>query len=97
MLLHYFRMYYIVTIIAYAITFTSAQYIENFLRSAFDASQKLRPQDVVSSAIDVSRGVLLSANRALVPTPAEFFDIGINLIVGFPIEQVFTAINTFCK
>lgn len=92
------RPYYIIIIISTcAINFTSAQFIEHFLNSAFNAGQRFQPQDVVNSALDVSKGLLLSASRAFIPTPVELFDMGINLIVGFPIEQTFIAINTFCK
>lgn len=86
-----------VILISSTVSFAKPQYVQNFLRSAFDISQKFQAQDVFSSAIDVSRGLLLSAGAAPIPTPVEFFDIGINLIVGLPTEQVFTAINTFCK
>lgn len=88
---------YVVVLLPYVISFTNAQYIQHFLRNAFEIGRKFPAQDLVSSAVDVSRGLLLSANRAPIPTPAEYFDFGINLIVGYPTEQVFTAINTFCK
>lgn len=93
----YLTLHYLVISLTCAVTFTNAQYVQNFLRHAFDIGRRFQPQDVFSSAVDVGRGLLLSAQHAPIPTPAEFFDIGINLIVGFPTEQVFSAINTFCK
>lgn len=97
MLFDHLRPYYIILILTYAINFNSAQYFEHFLNSAFNAGRRFPPQDVVNSAFDVSKGLLLSASRTFIPTPVELFDMGINLIVGFPIEQTFVAINTFCK
>lgn len=97
MLFDHLRPYYTIILLTYTTNLTSGQYIAHFLNSAWNAGQRFQPQDVVNSAIDVSKGVLLSASRAFIPTPVEFFDMGINLIVGFPIEQTFTAINAFCK
>lgn len=88
---------YIVTLLACTIAFCNAQYLPNFLSSAFDFGRRFRTDHVLSSAIDASTGLLLTAKNAPIPTPVEFFDIGINLLVGYPTEQVFSAINTFCK
>lgn len=88
---------YVAILLTCTVSFTNPQYVQNFLRSAFDFGRRFQVEDVFSSAIDVSRGLLLSANTASIPSPAEFFDIGINFIVGYPTEQVFIAINTFCK
>ncbi|XP_037026483.1 vitellogenin-1-like isoform X1 [Bradysia coprophila] len=88
---------YIVTLLANTIIFVNAQYVPNFLSSAFEFGRRFQPDHVVRSAIDASTGLLLTAQNAPIPTPVEFFDIGINLIVGYPTEQVFNAINTFCS
>lgn len=88
---------YVVILFTYGISLTNAQYVHNFFKNAFEFGRKFQAQDLVSSAVDVSTGLLLSASRAHIPTPAEYFDFGINLLVGLPFEQVFTAINTFCK
>lgn len=88
---------YIVTLLACTIVLTNAQYVPNFLSSAFEFGRRFQPEHVVSSAIDASTGLLLTAKNAPIPTPFDFFDIGINLLVGYPTEQVFNAINTFCK
>lgn len=94
---NHLHLQFIVILLTCTVSYARPQYIQHFLRNAFDFSRKFQVEDVFSSAIDVSRGLLLSANTALIPSPAELFDIGINFVVGYPTEQVFTAINTFCK
>ncbi len=80
-----------------AITFTNAQNVQNFWQNAFDFGRRFQPDHVLSSALDIGRGLVLSAQKTPIPTPVEFFDLGINLLVGYPNEQIFMAINTFCK
>lgn len=93
----FLRLHCIVPLLACTIIFTNAQYIPNFLSSALEFGRRFQPDYVVSSAIDASTGLLLTAKKAPIPAPIDFFNIGINLLVGYPTEQVFSAINSFCK
>lgn len=93
--LHYSHL--LLSFIYVVVTPANAQNIPDFLRFPFDVGRRFQPQHVVNSALDVSRGLFLTAQQAPIPTPAQLFDIGINLLVGYPIEQVFSAINAFCK
>lgn len=94
---NYLHLQSVVLLLPCAINFTNAQFVQNFLNRALDFGRRFQPEDVFSSAVDASRGLFLSATRAPIPTPADFFDFGINFVVGYPTEQLFTAINIFCK
>ncbi|XP_055296585.1 uncharacterized protein LOC129565592 [Sitodiplosis mosellana] len=52
--------------------------------------------DIGKSATDVAKGVLEKIPDAI-PKPEDLFQAGKNLIAGYPFEQVFSAINTFCS
>lgn len=91
------RLHCIVTLLACTILSTNAQYVPNFLSRALEFGRRFRPDHVVSSAIDAGTGLLLTARNAPIPTPIEIFHIGINLLVKYRAEQVFRAIDSFCK
>lgn len=94
---NYLHLQFVLLSLPCAINLTNAQFVQNFLNRAFEFGRRFQPEDVFSSAVDASRGLLLSVTRAPIPSPTDFFDFGINFVVGYPTEQLFTAINTFCK
>lgn len=59
-------------------------------------TESLNLMDIGRSATDVAKGVLEKIPDAI-PKPEDLFQAGKNLIAGYPFEQVFSAINTFCK
>lgn len=59
-------------------------------------SESLDLQDIGKSAADVAKGIIEKIPDAI-PKPEDIFQAGKNLIAGYPFEQVFSAINTFCR
>lgn len=53
-------------------------------------------KDVGKSAVDVAKGVV-DKIPDVIPKPDDIFQGGKNLIAGYPFEQIFSAINSFCK
>lgn len=90
------------TVCSFFVIFTvndsNGQLIGNFLKNAIENSRtnRFRLGDIINSAGDTGRGLALNLDN-VIPTPDEFFNFGKNLLVGYPIERAFTAINTFCK
>lgn len=84
--------------VIFTIDFSNGQLIGNFFKTAIENSRnnKFRLGDIINSATDTGRGLALNFDN-VIPTPDEFFNFGKNLLVGYPIERAFTAINTFCK
>lgn len=82
----------------FTVDFSNSQIIGNFFKTAIENSRsnKFRLGDIINSAADTGRGLALNLDN-VIPTPDEFFNFGKNLLVGYPIERAFTAINTFCK
>lgn len=59
-------------------------------------TESLDLMDIGRSAQDVAKGIIEKIPDAI-PKPEDLFQTGKNLIAGYPFEQVFSAINTFCK
>lgn len=59
-------------------------------------TESLDFKDIGRSATDVAKGIIEKIPDAI-PKPEDLFQTGKNLIAGYPFEQVFSAINTFCK
>lgn len=59
-------------------------------------SESLSFKDISQSAADVAKGVIEKIPDAI-PKPEDVFQAGKNLIAGYPFQQVFSAINTFCS
>lgn len=59
-------------------------------------TESLDFMDIGRSATDVAKGIIEKIPDAI-PKPEDLFQTGKNLIAGYPFEQVFSAINTFCK
>lgn len=53
-------------------------------------------KDVGKSTVDVVKGVV-NKIPDVIPKPDDIFQGGKNLIAGYPFEQLFSAINSFCK
>ncbi len=85
-------------IVICSVNFTTGQLIGNFFKSAIENSRshRFRLGDIINSAEDTGRGIALHADN-VIPTPEEFFNLGKNLLVGYPFERAFDAINKFCK
>lgn len=85
-------------LVIFTVNYSNGQLFGNFFKSAIENSQsnRFRLGDIINSAADTGRGLALNLDN-VIPTPDEFFNIGKNLLVGYPIERAFTAINTFCK
>lgn len=81
-----------------AVNHSNGQLFGNFLKTAIDNSRshRFRLGDVINSAEDASKGIALHIDN-VIPTPEAFFNLGKNLIIGYPIERAFNAINTFCE
>lgn len=81
-----------------AVNHSNGQLLGNFLKTAIDNSRshRFRLGDVINSAEDASKGIALHIDN-VIPTPEAFFNLGKNLIIGYPIERAFNAINTFCE
>lgn len=56
----------------------------------------LNPLNIGKSTADVAMGVI-GKIPDVIPKPEYIFQGGKNLIAGYPFEQAFTAINTFCE
>lgn len=62
----------------------------------YTVSESLSFKDISQSAADVAKGVIEKIPDAI-PKPEDVFQAGKNLIAGYPFQQVFSAINTFCS
>lgn len=67
-----------------------------YILHLFATSEPLNLKDIGKSATDVAKGIIEKIPDAI-PKPDDIFQAGKNLIAGYPFEQVFSAINTFCK
>lgn len=59
-------------------------------------SLNLSPLDVGRSVLGTSKGVITKIPD-VIPSPGSIFQGGKNLIAGYPFEQIFSVVNTFCK
>ncbi|XP_031628400.1 vitellogenin-2-like [Contarinia nasturtii] len=62
----------------------------------YTTTETLDLSDVGKSAVDVAKGVIDKIPDSI-PKPEDLFQAGKNLIAGYPFQQVFSAINTFCS
>lgn len=53
-------------------------------------------KDLGKAAVDVTKGVI-DKIPDVIPKPEDIFQGGKNLIAGYPFEQIFSAINSFCE
>lgn len=85
-------------LVIFTVNYSNGQLIGNFFKSAIEngRSNRFRLGDIINSASDTGRGLALNFDN-VIPTPDEFFNFGKNILVGYPIERAFTAINAFCK
>lgn len=85
-------------LVIFTVNDSNGQLIGNLFKAAIENSRsnRFRLGDIINSAADTGRGLALNLDN-VIPTPDEFFNFGKNLLVGYPIERAFTAINTFCK
>lgn len=67
-----------------------------FLALFYSNADSLDLKDIGKSAVDVAKGVV-DKIPDVIPKPEDIFQGGKNLIAGYPFEQIFSAINSFCK
>lgn len=67
-----------------------------FIFKFYVVTESLDLADIGKSAADVAKGVIEKIPDAI-PKPEDLFQTGKNLIAGYPFEQIFSAINTFCE
>lgn len=81
-----------------SVNYSNSQLIGNFFKTAIEngRSHRFRLGDIINSAEDTGRGIALHVDN-VIPTPEAFFNLGKNLLVGYPLERAFSAINTFCE
>lgn len=85
-------------IVICSVNYSNGQLLGRLFKSAIEhrQSNRFRLGDVINSAEDATKGIALHLDNVL-PTPEEFFDLGKNLILGYPVERAFSAINSFCE
>lgn len=68
-----------------------------FLLATFHTNaDPLNLKDLGKAAVDVTKGVI-NKIPDVIPKPEDIFQGGKNLIAGYPFEQIFSAINSFCE
>lgn len=73
---------------AFILVFTSTIYAVNSLSLQFG--------DLTKSSLDLSKG-LIDKVPDVIPSPNTLFQMGKNVIAGYPFDVASRAINTFCK
>lgn len=53
-------------------------------------------KDIGKSAGDVAKGIV-DKLPDVIPSPEDIFQGGKNLIAGYPVQSIFSAINSFCE
>lgn len=85
-------------VIILAVNHSNGQLIGKLFKNAIEngRANRFRLGDIINSAEDAGRGIALHADN-VIPTPEAFFNLGKNLLVGYPLERTFDTINTFCE